>query len=335
MDWYFENPFYLILLLLLLVIGWVIVRFNRWRNKRKDQFADSRFQDELFERDGAFSKLFFPLYILAFTFLIFSIVDLMKGSEEMESKQKMNNVIFLLDVSNSMNAEDTAPNRLTEAKNIILNSMNGFKNDRVGIIVFAGGATSIMPLTTDYTAAETYLSGVETEVVKIQGTDFLRAMEVAVMKFKNISKGARKVVLISDGEDNEGNENAAIKLAKSEGISVTTVGVGSEDGAPVPMYLFGQLMGYKLDRNGETVLSKRQTEALKKIANATDGIYIDGNNLDSASKQVIQNVDSGTSFTTQMIKSYNGIHYYQYFLGISLFFFLLIYIFNPKRDLNI
>lgn len=303
--------------------------------KKKDQFAESRFQEFLFKKESWFSKLFFIFYILGFLFLVLSIVDFIYGAEEVKSEQKMNNVIFLLDVSNSMNAEDVDPNRLTQAKNIIINAMKSFKNDRVGIVVFAGEAGSIMPLTTDYAAAETYISGIETNVIKIQGTDFLKGMEVAAQKFKNISKGSRKIVLLSDGEDNEGNENAAIDEAKMQGISVITVGIGTEEGAPVPDYLFGQLMGYKMDLVGETVISKRQTEALKKIAESTGGNYVDGNHLDEAVKDIINHLNTRNTSSSSVVKTQNGVHYYQYFLGSSIFFFLIIYLFNPKRDFNI
>lgn len=247
----------------------------------------------------------------------------------------MNNVIFLLDVSNSMNAQDVAPNRLDEAKNIIINTMSKMTNDKVGIVVFAGDASSIMPLTTDFTAAETYLGGVETNIVKTQGTDFLKAIRSVAEKFKNIPKGSRKVVMLSDGEDNEGNEKAAIKLAKNEGISVITVGIGSEEGAPIPEYVFGQLMGYKTDINGQTVISKRQNLALKNIANQTSGSYVDGNNLENATEQIIDGLSKTASSTESMVKSNNAIHYYQYFLAISIFFFLLIFLLNPKKDFNI
>lgn len=335
MDWYLGNPYYLFLLLLLPLLGMAVFGFVKWRNKRRNLFADERFQENLFEKNIRFSKVFFLFYIIAFTFLIFSIIDILKGNEEVETKQKMSNVIFLLDVSNSMNAEDVEPNRLTEAKNIILNSLQKFKNDRVGVVIFAGDAVSIMPLTTDYTAADTYLGGIETEVMKVQGTDFLKAMQIAAQKFKNISKGSRKIVMISDGEDNEGNENAAIREAKDQGMSIISVGVGTEEGAPIPSYLFGQLMGYKTDLSGETVISKRQTDALKKIASSTGGIYIDGNNQDAAVNQVVNAINSSGSATISTVKSQNGIHYYQYFLAVSLFFFFIIYLFNPKRDLNI
>lgn len=335
MNWTLGNNWYLLLLLLLPLLGIIMVAYLKWKNQRKSIFAEARFQDELFEKKSGFSKVMPILYLLATLFLVLSIVDLLSGSEEVKSKQKMNNVIFLLDVSNSMNAQDVEPNRLDEAKNIIINTMGKMKNDKVGIVVFAGEARSIMPLTTDFQTAETYLGGVETSIVKIQGTDYLKAIQTVVDKFKNIPKGARQVVLLSDGEDNEGNEKPAAKLAAKEGISVVTVGIGSEEGAPIPEYVFGQLMGYKTDMNGQTVISKRENLALKNIADQTKGSYVDGNNLENATTQIIDGLRKSASSSESMVKSNNAIHYYQYFLGVSIFLFMLIFLLNPKRDFNI
>ena len=335
MNWTLGNNWYLLLLLLLPLLGIIMVAYLKWKNQRKSIFAEAQFQEELFEKKSGFSKVMPVLYLLATLFLVLAIVDLLSGSEEVKSKQKMNNVIFLLDVSNSMNAQDVEPNRLDEAKNIIINTMGKMKNDKVGIVVFAGEARSIMPLTTDFQTAETYLGGVETSIVKIQGTDYLRAMQTVVDKFRNIPKGARQVVLLSDGEDNEGNEKPAAKLAAKEGISVVTVGIGSEEGAPIPEYVFGQLMGYKTDINGQTVISKRENVALKNIADQTKGSYVDGNNLENATTQIIDGLRKSASSSESMVKSNNAIHYYQYFLGVSIFFFMLIFLLNPKRDFNI
>lgn len=335
MELYLGNYWYLLLLLLLPVLAFFLIRYLKWKSKRREVFADTRFHDALFEKKSGFIKIFPVLYFLATLFLIFSIIDLLSGSEEVTTNQKFNNVIFMLDVSNSMNAEDISPSRLTEGKNLMIQTMQKLKNDKVGVIIFAGQATSIMPLTTDYNSAETYISGVETNSIKIQGTDFLKAMETAVDKFKNINKGSRKIILLSDGEDNEGNDNAAIKLANSEGIIVTSVGIGSDEGAPVPDYEFGQLMGYKSDMNGQTVISKRQTEALLKMAESTGGTYIDGNNIDEAPEKIIEALNKKASSTATLVKSQNAIHYYQYFLAVSILFFLLIFLLNPKRDFNI
>lgn len=335
MNWHLENNSYLLLLLLLPLIGYFIVHYIRWKQKKRNVFAEETFQSNLFEKLGFFTKLFPVLYFVAFLFLIFAMIDLLGGKQEVKSQQKMNNVIFLLDVSNSMNAQDVQPSRLEEAKNIIANSLQKMANDRVGIVVFGGDAYSVMPLTTDYAAAENYISGIETSVMPNQGTDFLKGMQMAVKKFASIPKGARKIVLISDGEDNEGNENAAINLAKKEGISVTTIGVGSEEGAPVPEYYYGQLMGYKMDRNGETVISKLQNKSLKNIASATGGTYLLGNDLDDAIEGLLSNIKKNSSSSSLIVSSQSAEHYYQYFLGISIVLFLMIYLFNPKRDFNI
>jgi len=335
MNWSLGNYWYLLLLLLLPLLGFLLVRFLKWNNRKREVFADSQFHESLFEKKSGFTKFFPALYLIATLFLIFSIIDLLSGSEEVKTKQRLNNVIFMLDVSNSMNAEDIDPSRLLEAKNVMINTMQKMKNDKIGIVIFAGQATSIMPLTTDYSSAETYISAVETNSMQIQGTDFLKGMQAAVEKFKNVDKGSRKVVLLSDGEDNEGNDNAAIRLANKEGITINSVGIGTEEGAPVPEYLYGQLMGYKTDMNGETVISKRQTEALKKMAGSTGGEYIDGNNVNEAPNKILDAVNRKSSSSETLVESQNANHYYQYFLGVSIFFFFLIFILNPKRDFNV
>lgn len=335
MNWSLGNYWYLLLLLLLPLLGFLLVRFLKWNNRKREIFADSQFHESLFEKKSGFTKFFPALYLIATLFLIFSIIDLLSGSEEVKTKQRLNNVIFMLDVSNSMNAEDIDPSRLLEAKNVMINTMQKMKNDKIGIVIFAGQATSIMPLTTDYSSAETYISAVETNSMQIQGTDFLKGMQAAVEKFKNVDKGSRKVVLLSDGEDNEGNDNAAIRLANKEGITINSVGIGTEEGAPVPEYLYGQLMGYKTDMNGETVISKRQTEALKKMAGSTGGEYIDGNNVNEAPNKILDAVNRKSSSSETLVESQNANHYYQYFLGVSIFFFFLIFILNPKRDFNV
>lgn len=329
------NYWYLLLLLLLPLLGIIMTAYFKWKSHKKDQFAEARFQPELFEKKTTFSKILPLLYLLATLFLILSIVDVLSGTEEVKTKQKINNVIFLLDVSSSMNAQDVEPNRLDEAKNIIINTMSKMQNDKVGIVVFAGEATSIMPLTTDFSAVETYIGGIETNIVKKQGTDFLIGMETVAEKFKDLPKGSRKVVILSDGEDNEGNEKSAIKFSKKEGITAITVGIGSEEGAPIPEYVFGQLMGYKTDLNGQTVISKRQDQALQNIASETGGSYVDGNNLENATTQIVDALQKTSTSSESVVKSQNAVHYYQYFLAVSILLFLLIFLFNPKKEFNI
>lgn len=334
MNFALGNYTYLLLLLVLPLLGGLLLHYLKWKKEKQNAFAEPAFHHRFFGKDKAVQWV--PaMYLFAFLFLIFAIIDLLAGKEKISSKQKVSNVIFLLDVSNSMNAEDIQPNRLTEAKNILINTLPKLGGDRVGLVIFAGEATSIMPLTTDISAAENYINGIETTAIKVQGTDFLKAMEVATEKFKSVAKGARQVVILSDGEDNEGNEDEAIQLAQEEGISVATIGIGTDIGAPVPEYFYGQLMGYKTDMLGETILSKREEDALKNIAQSTGGTYISGNNSDQAVTELSQYLKNrqGTSFVE--VESHNAEHYYQYFLAVSLLLFFAIYLFNPKKDLNL
>ena len=157
MNFSLGNIWYLLLLLLLPVIAWLLFGFKKWKSERRNIFAETQFQEDLFPKDYQFSKFFPVLYLLAFVFLILAMVDFLGGKEEMKIQQKVNSVIFLLDVSNSMNAQDVQPSRLEQAKNILINTIQNLGDDKVGIVVFAGDAQSIMPLTTDYSAAETYI----------------------------------------------------------------------------------------------------------------------------------------------------------------------------------
>ena len=145
MDFYLDNYCYVLLFLLLPVIGLLLFSFIKWKKKKRELFAEAQFRDQLFAKTSRFSKLFPGLFFLAILFLIFAMIDLLGGKQEIKTQQKMNNVIFLLDVSNSMNAQDIQPSRLQQAKDIIINSFPKMNNDRVGIIVFAGEANSIMP----------------------------------------------------------------------------------------------------------------------------------------------------------------------------------------------
>lgn len=334
MDWSFEDYRYLFLFLLIPLLSFLILHFLKWRNKKRLLFADKGFQDFFFLQNNRYTYVFTILYIAAFVFLFLAFANLISGKEEIEVKQRLSNVVFVMDVSNSMNAEDVAPSRLEREKQIVLKSLKNMSNERVGVVVFAGSAVSIMPLTTDYSAIESYIAGIETSIIGQQGTDFLEAMKQAVRMYYNSSKEGRSVVLISDGEDNEGNVSPAIGLAKSNHVKIISVGIGTEQGAPVPDYTFGQLMGYKQDSFGETVISKRETQALVQMSNDTSGSYIDGNS-EKASQEILQALSKIKTSTEVKTNSQSSVYYYQWFLGISLLLFFIIYLTNPKRDFNI
>lgn len=333
MEDHLGNTSYLFLLLLLPLLAFLLFRFLNWKKQRQAVFAEAPFRENLFGQRKRWTWVFYVLYFAAFLFLILAILDIRGEKKHLKVKQKTSAVMFLLDVSNSMNAQDISPSRLELAKSIIIQSIQKMHDGKVGIVLFAGDARSIMPLTTDYSAAETYLSSLETSVIGRQGTDFLKAVEMASQKFKNLPKGSRKVILISDGEDQEGNEQEAINQAQKEGITIYSVGVGTDQGSPIPVYEYGQLMGYKTDKNGETVITKRQTNALVSLAYETEGKYVDGNQLEVAVAEILK-LQKIKSEDQVEVEAQSSLHYYQWFLGISLILFFMVLFFNPRKDFN-
>lgn len=338
MNWEFGNYRYFGLLLVLLMAAYLLWDFSKWRKKKRDFFAESRFQKHIFGEKSRFSGVLVLCYVMSFLLLILSFVDIVKNEKtEMSVEKASSDVIFLVDVSNSMNSNDIEPSRLEQAKLILNKTLNQLGEERVGIVVFAGEARTMMPLTTDYSSVDIYLENLSSDLIKRQGTDFLLAMEETEKKLKKGASGLKKVVLISDGEDNEGNHNAAVNLAQKNNIAVTSVGIGTEEGGTIPELQFDIYQDYKKDEDGNTVITKRETQALKTISEKTGGVYIDGNSVERAANEIIKDIKSNQKEGGRVskISILNEEHYYQWFLAGALVLLLLIYFLNPKRDLNI
>ena len=338
MNWEFGNYRYFGLLLVLLMAVYLLWDFSKWRKKKREFFAESRFQKHIFGEKSRFSGVLTLFYILSFLLLILSFVDIVKNEKtEMSVEKASSDVIFLVDVSNSMNSNDIEPSRLEQAKLILNKTLNQLGEERVGIVVFAGEARTMMPLTTDYSSVDIYLENLSSDLIKRQGTDFLLAMEETEKKLKKGASGLKKVILISDGEDNEGNHNAAVNLAQKNNIVVTSVGIGTEEGGAIPELQFNLYQDYKKDEDGNTVITRRETQALKTISEKTGGVYIDGNSVERAASEIIKDIKSNQKEggKASKIGILNKEHYYQWFLAGALVLLFLIYFLNPKRDLNI
>ncbi|MDO4763967.1 MAG: VWA domain-containing protein [Flavobacteriaceae bacterium] len=333
MNWQIENYWNLLLLGLIPMLVFLLYRFQKWKKAKKEVFAEKEFHHILFDKSHFFGKLLPILYLLGFSFLILALIDFTsKEKEGVELNQKFSNILFLVDVSNSMNAQDVEPSRLEKAKEILKQSLYYLENEKVGVIVFAGDSRSIMPLTMDYSSVELYLENIYSDIIQRQGTDFLAAIQEAGKKLDKIL-GAKKVILISDGEDNEGHHNEAIREANKLGINIISIGVGTEQGAPIPD-LYNYYQDYKRDEYGQIIITKREISALKSIAEKTNGKYIDGNSHNAVNELIkqIRNFDKITNKNTSYLLITH--YHYQWFLGIALFIFLMIYLFNPKRNLE-
>jgi Ca-activated chloride channel family protein len=230
-----------------------------------------------------------------------------------------------------MLAEDIAPNRLEKSKQIISKLIDKLGSDRVGVIIYAGNAYPLLPITTDHAAANMFLQNANPDMVSSQGTAINEALELAKRYYNNDEQTNKFLVIISDGEDHEEETKQMAQDLSNDGIKVYTVGVGTEKGSPIPMRLNGAMIGYKKDRKGETVITKRNSEVLKSIADITKGRYIDGNfteNPVNEISEVLTNAEK-SEFETKQFSDYKD--QFQWFLGFGILFLLLdVFLFDKK-----
>ena len=243
--------------------------FQVWRERNLERFARPGLLDQLIP-ESSFNKLLlkFILLGLAFEFIILGFSGPQIGTKQEKVKRQGIDVIVALDVSNSMMSEDIKPSRLGRAKNFISNFIDSLQNDRLGLIVFAGRAYLQMPLTVDYGAAKMYLKTMNPGMVPTQGTNIAEAVDLANKGFVQGENTHKALVIISDGEDNEGGVNEAVAEAVKTGVKIFTIGVGSENGSPIPSGT-----DFKRDEEGKIVLSKLNQDMMRDIASRGGGKF--------------------------------------------------------------
>lgn len=221
------------------------------------------------------------LFLLFFLFIVIALVRPQFGVKMEMMERKGIDVMVALDISQSMLAEDIAPNRIDRAKHEITKFIDLLKGDRIGLIIFAGESYIQCPLTLDYGAAKMFLDVVTTDWIQLQGTALAEAIDQSVKAFKTESKKHKVMVLISDGEDHEGEAAKAAKDAKKEGVKIYTIGIGSESGVPIPIKKGQGNIVYKKDNKQNLVMTRLNSLILEKIALESDGKYFHaGTNLD-------------------------------------------------------
>ncbi len=268
--------FYLFALLPLLWIGYLLMA--RWKVRAQSRFASSKLLDELSPNRSRFKpvlKLF--LMTLAISLLIIGLVNPKIGTQLETVKREGVDIVFAIDVSKSMLAEDIAPNRLEKSKRLVSAILNQLASDRVGIIAYAAQAVPQLPITTDYGAAKMFLQALNTDMLSSQGTALDGAIDLAATFFDDEDQTNRVIFLISDGEDHSEEGSTAAQRAAALGIKIFTFGVGTEKGAPIPIKRNGVVEAYKKDFEGEVVITQRNIPILKSIAESTQGDYQDGN----------------------------------------------------------
>ena len=269
--------FYAFALLPILWLGYLWV--NNWKKKTQANFSSSKILDALSPYRSSFKPLLKMLVVtLGFSCFIIALVNPKIGTQLETVKREGVDIVFAIDVSKSMLAEDIAPNRLEKAKRLVSALLNDLASDRVGIIAYAAQAVPQLPITTDYGAAKMFLQALNTDMLSSQGTAIDAAINLASTYFDDEEQTNRVVFILSDGEDHaeDGTIDAA-QAASAMGIKIFTLGVGTEKGSPIPIKRNGIVESYKKDENNEVVITKRNPTILESIASTTDAAYMDGN----------------------------------------------------------
>lgn len=329
----FESISYIALLIAVVLIVVIAFSVTRWKTETRNSFADASFQESIFgAMSNRYGRIQFLLFIVALVCLVVGIMDLLSGYEKRTVKREGIDVVFAIDVSKSMDAQDIAPSRLDKAKNIIFQMVDKLGGDRVGVVLFAGEAYTMLPLTSDYESVKSSIQNVTTDLIGMQGTHVEAAIAESALSLQNKSATGKVIVLLSDGEDHEEGKGNAVDIANSYGIQIMSVGIGTEKGSPIPDYKQGIEQGNVLDENGDVVISRREDSVLKELSDETQAKYTIGNNTNETIEALLQQFSSlkrneqGEAFT------YSAQHHYQWFIGIALVVLLILSFWNIKRN---
>ncbi len=310
----FAHPEYLNALYVIPVLFLLFWYLNRNKKKLLEKFADKKLHKVLLPSYSNAKTWFrFSLVMFTLVLLIFAVANPQVGTKIQNVKQEGIDVYILLDVSKSMAAEDIKPNRLDKAKYQISDLIQRLRGDRIGLIIFAGNAYVQFPLTSDYSAANLFLSAVDENSVPQQGTAIASAINLATESFDYKTNTQKVMILITDGEDHEGDIEKAVSGAVAKNIKIYTIGLGSTTGVPIPIFnQQGQQVGYKQDKNGNVVLTKLDDATLKLIASKGNGQYFRGTNYDDNLNEIYKDLSSlqKTEFGVKKVTDYEDRFYY-------------------------
>ena len=324
----FASSQYLLLLLLIpvfLVLQWAVLRLRRRRIRK---FGDEELVEQMMPSYSVVKAwLRLSFFLTGFFFFVIGLSRPQIGAAIKEQETKGAEIMIVLDVSNSMLAEDYSPNRLERAKLAISRLVDKLRDDRIGLIVFAGNSFVQLPVTTDYVSAKMFLNSISTESVPIQGTAIGEALNTAMRSFSAQSEKSRAIIVITDGENHEDDPVAAAKQAAELGIRVFTIGVGSPEGKPIP--LNGELIK---DKEGNIVVTKLDEAILRDVAAAGNGLYVRAGNTEFGLNPIIDQIKKMEDEKYSSIVFEEWDEQFMYFFAIALLFFVLEMLVGDRRS---
>jgi Ca-activated chloride channel family protein len=319
----FAQPDMLYLLLLVPVFIIIWIAGNRRRRIARLRFAEPDLVRRLSPdySSGRMTLKFF-IRLLAFIFIILTVARPQFGSRLEEVKREGVEVIIALDVSNSMLAADIIPSRLERAKQAISQLVDQLRNDRIGLILFAGDAYTQIPVTNDYLSAKMFLESAGPDAISKQGTAIGSAIDLGMRSFSPESDKSKALIIITDGENHEDDAIAAASAAAEKGVVIYTIGIGSPEGSPIPLTVNGRTE-YLKDRDGNTVISKLDEKGLQEIASITGGRYVRANNTSIGLNEIYNDIGrmKKAEVNTVMYTEYN-----EQFLIPAVITFILVLI---------
>ncbi len=324
----FAHADYLLLLLLVPVFPVVQAVVLKLRARRIRRFGDEALVAKLmpsYSKAKAWVRT--SLFSLAFFFFVIALSGPQVGAVLKEHNTKGAEVMIVLDVSNSMLAQDYSPNRLERAKLAISRVVDKLRDDRLGLIVFAGNSFVQIPITADYVSAKMFLNTISTESVPVQGTAIGDAINTAIRSFSSQSDKSRAIIVITDGENHEDDPVAAARQAAEMGIRVFVIGVGSPEGKMIPVG-----GDYLRDKNGEIVVTRLDETVLNDIASAGKGLYVRAGNSEFGLNPIIQEIRKmdDEQYNSVVFEEYDQV--YMYFLSVALFFLVLEMLVGDRKS---
>ena len=326
-----EAPIYFYFFAVLLLVLFVFVGDVLWKKKKQRHFAEAGLLSKIAPTTSTFKAILkVVIFSLGLSFLILSLVNPKMGTKLKTVKREGVDIVFALDVSKSMLAEDIAPNRLEKSKQIISKVIENLGSDRIGVIVYAGSAYPLLPITTDHASAKMFLQNANPDMVSSQGTAINEALDLAKTYYNNDDQTNKFLIILSDGEDHEAQTISLAETLTENGVKVFTVGVGTESGQPIPIRKNGR-MTYKKDRKGEVVITQRHAEVLKEIAEKTQGRYIDGNRTEKPVNAIVDVIANAQKheFETKQFSDYKD--QFQWFVALGMFFLLFDVFLHEKK----
>lgn len=327
----FEHTIYFYVFIAIPLMVMVVLAFFVSRKRKLARIGDANLISHLTPYASQRKRVIKTvLFLLAFSSLILALCNLQTGSKLTEVKREGADIIVCLDVSNSMLAQDLTPDRLTRAKYALERMIDLLEGDRLGLVIFAGEAYVQLPITTDYAAAKMFLNSIGPGMVPVQGTKIADAINKASESFSNDEGKNRAIILITDGENHESEAIDAAEDAAKKGIMINTIGIGSQNGVPIPLVENNAVKGYRKDKEGQTVITRLNSDLLKTIASKADGVYVQASQADLGLEAVLDKIDEldKTQLESKMYTDYED--QFQWFIGLTLLLLFVEFLLSER-----